>query len=418
MASQEKSSLTGARRPRFYYGYVVVAACFVIQLVAWGMIPSYGVFFTSLLNEFGWPRATISGAHSLSFIFYGFASILVGSLNDRFGPRIVVAACGLVFGLGYLLMSQISDVWQLYLFYGVIVGIGLSGMDVALLSTVARWFTKKVGTASGIVKVGAGVGMLVIPLAASGLISGFDWRTSYIILGTITLVIIVTSAQFLRRGLGQRQLLEEGENSTTSQLLTAEYGLSLQKARSTRQFWMVCAMYSTVLFCAQSIIIHVAPHAVDLGISLTNAAGIISVIGGASVVGRAVMGNAGDRMGSRRAMALCFLILVTALCWLQFAKELWALYLFAVAYGFSHGGFFALISPIAAGLFGTHSHGVILGIVTFSGTIGGAAGPLLTGYIFDITESYRWAFLILIAMATLGLILTASLRPINEKGGE
>lgn len=418
MAKQEISPLTGTGKPRFFYGYVIVAASFGIQAIAFGIYSTFGVFLNPLLAEFGWLRATISGAASLSFLFFGFLAIIMGGLSDRFGPRIVMTACGFLLGLGFLLMSQISTIYHLYLVYGVIVGIGLSATDVVLLSTIARWFVEKRGTMSGIAKAGTGLGMLIMPLVAIGLISAYGWRTSYFILGAVALVCITSVAQLLRREPGQMRQLPDGEEQTTAGSLDlAEEGLSLREAIHTRQFWTICVAYLTIFFSTNTILVHIVPHAMDLGISATNAAGILSTIGGVSMIGRLVMGNAGDRVGNKRAIVICFLILVAALSWLQLAKELWMLYLFAGIYGFAHGGFFALISPVVAGLFGTSSHGVILGMVLFYGTIGGAIGPVLAGHIFDITHSYQLAFLILVVFSIIGLTLTTSLRPITSKRG-
>ncbi len=411
------------REPKFFYGYIVIVAAFCIQMVVFGIFSTFGVFFNPLLTEFGWSRATISGAASLSFLLLGFLAIIVGGLTDRFGPRIIMVACGFFLGLGYLLMSQINTIWQLYLFYGVIIGIGLSPTDVSLLSTVAKWFVKRRGMMSGIIKVGAGLGILIMPLVASGLISAYGWRTTYIILSIIALVFIISVAQLLRRDPGQmRQLPDDEKQATTGSVNLVAVGLSLQEAIHTRQFWMICAAYLTIVLCAQTIIVHIVPHAVDIGISATNAASILSTIGGVSIVARLVMGSASDRIGNKPAINICFLILVVALFWLQLAKELWMLYLFAAVYGFAHGGFFAAISPMVAELFGMGSHGVIFGIVIFSGTIGGAIGPLLGGYIFDTTtpHSYQLAFLILAGVSIIGLILSSLFKtnPIINKGEE
>ncbi|HUV56012.1 MAG TPA: hypothetical protein VMV84_02145, partial [Dehalococcoidales bacterium] len=113
--------MTEKNKPKFFYGYIIVLAGFGIQAVGCGIFVTYGVFFTPLLIEFGWMRATLSGAASLSFLLLGFISIIVGRLCDRFGPRIVMTGCGIFLGLGYLLMSRVSAIWQLYLFYGVVV---------------------------------------------------------------------------------------------------------------------------------------------------------------------------------------------------------------------------------------------------------------------------------------------------------
>ncbi|GAG40603.1 unnamed protein product [marine sediment metagenome] len=177
-----------------------------------------------------------------------------------------------------------------------------------------------------------------------------------------------------------------------------------------------------MFFCVELITmiigVHIVPHAMDLEISPTNAASVLAAIGGVSIVGRLVMGGAGDRVGHKLAMTICFVILVVALFWLQFAKELWMLYLFVVIYAIGNGGIFTLISPMAAELFGMGSHGVIFGIVVFSSTIGGAVGPVMAGHIFDVSGSYRLAFLICVGVSVVGLILCLLLRPIISKGGE
>jgi MFS family permease len=161
---------------------------------------------------------------------------------------------------------------------------------------------------------------------------------------------------------------------------------------------------------------HIVPHAMDIGISSIKAAGIISTIGGVSMVGRLVIGIAIDRIGNKKSMTICFLILIASLLWLQMASELWMLYLFAAVYGLAHGGFFTVISPIVAEFFGIGSHGVLFGVVGFSGTIGGAIGPFLAGHIFDITSSYQLVFFILTGVSVTGLILISLLRPAAFKG--
>jgi len=402
------------QKPRFYYGYVVAAICFGIQMVGFGTFNSYGIFYLPLLAEFGWTRATLAGANSLSLIIKGSTGILMGSLNDRFGPRVVIAACGFFFGLGHLLMSQVNTVWQLYLFYGVI-GIGISSVEVVTLSTVVRWFVGKRGMMSGIVKVGTGVGMLIFPLVMSALILGYGWRTAYVALGLLSLIFMISVSQFMRRDPGQKQQLADGEINTAN-LGAAERGLSLHEAIRTRQFWTICTVYLLLLFSAFAILYHIPVHAVGTGISELSAAGILSIIGGVSIAGRFVMGGVGDRLGNKRAIIICFIAFIAGFVWLQLAGELWMFYLFAAIYGFGHGGFFALFSPMVAEFFGTRSHGVIFGIVVCSGAIGGAIGPLLAGHIFDITQSYQIAFLIFLALSITGLLLTISLRPIIEGG--
>jgi MFS family permease len=268
---------------------------------------------------------------------------------------------------------------------------------------------------SGIMKVGTGLGMMAMPLVASGLISTLGWRTSYIVLGALVLVVVLPISQLVRRDPREMGLLPDGDRQPqTEGPILIEEGLTFRQAINTRQLWMVCGFYGVIIFCAQSILVHIVPHALDLGVSASVAAGVAATIGGTSMPGRVIMGFAGDRIGNKRAMAICFLILIIALLWLQATRESWMLYLFAAIYGFSHGGFFALISPLVAGLFGTRSQGTLLGIVIFSGTFCGSISPILTGRIFDTTGSYQLAFLILLALAAIGLILTVLLKPIRN----
>jgi MFS family permease len=126
------------------------------------------------------------------------------------------------------------------------------------------------------------------------------------------------------------------------------------------------------------------------------------------------MGGASDKIGEKSALLICLLCLLLSLCWLQAVQTLWMFYIFAAVYGFAHGGFFSLVSPLIAKFFGTKSHGMLFGIVIFSSTIGGAIGPFMAGYIFDVTTSYKIIFLILVGICTIAMALTASLKPLIQ----
>ncbi len=405
-------------KPKLFYGYVIVAASFAIQWVCVGTLFTYGIFFKPLLGEFGWSRATISGASSLAFLFVGFMGIFAGRLNDRFGPRIIMVVSGLFLGGGYLLMSLLQAPWQLYLFYGVIVGTGMASHDIVTLSTVARWFVRKRGMMTGVVKVGTGAGQLMVPMIVTALLAAYGWRTSYLIIGAAALILFVLLAQLFRRNPQQMGLLPYGAESMESvPSASAEPGLSLREAAWTRQFWTICLAYCSVIYCLLTIIIHIVPHATDAGLSATSATGVLSTIGGVSMAGRFIMGTASDKIGCKRAWVICFIILIASFGWLQITREPWMFYLFAVIYGFAHGGFFVLVSPMTAALFGTRAHGVIFGLIYFAGTLGGTLGPFLAGYIFDITQSYRIAFWVLLVLSIIGLALILTVKPVlsNEE---
>lgn len=400
-------------RAKYFYGYNIVAAGFAIQAVSIGAMFAYGVFFKEFQAEFGWSRATISGASSLAFFVMGAVGILVGRLNDRIGPRILIAAAGSFLGIGYLLLSYMQSPWQLYMLYGLMVGVGYSTHDVITLSTIARWFVKRRGMMSGIVKVGTGCGQLCVPLIATALIGAFGWRYACFIIGATALAALVAVAQAMRRDPERAGLLpDNGCGVPAGTVVTADEGsLSLREASRTRQFWTLCVAEFAVFFCLLTIVVHIVPHARDLGLPPATAAAVIATIGGVSMLGRFTMGTVNDGIGGKRSLITCFIILICGLVWLQLSHEAWMLFLFAIIYGFAHGGLFTVMSPMVAELFGTGSHGLLFGIVLFSGDIGGAIGPLMAGHIFDLTGSYRLVFLILIAMAVVGFILITTLRP-------
>lgn len=416
MASQE-ARRSPKEEQRFFYGYFVVVAAFLIMFVLYAVYYAFGVFFKPVLQEFGWSRAMTSGAFSLSSIIYGLLGIAMGGLTDKFGPRMVMTLCGLLLGVGYFLMSQLSAVWQLYLFYGVIVGIGMGGSFVPLLSTVARWFVERRGMMTGIVTAGIGIGALIGPPVASQLIATYGWRVSYAILGSIVLAVTVLSAQFMKRDPAQMGQVAYGRNQGEQKgLHPGVDGLSLMEAVYSSQFWVFLAIFFCFGFCLFAIMVHIAPHATELGISAASAANILASIGGVSIVGKLLLGRAGDIIGSRQTLIIGFILLSAALFWLVPAKMVWTLYSFAFVFGFAYGGIVVSEPPLVAVLFGLRSLGLILGLISFSFTIGGAIGPFVAGYIFDATGGYQLAFLVCAALSSAGLILTTVLKQRRVKG--
>jgi len=404
-------------KPRFFYGYVVVVASFIIMAIASGSMSTYGVFFKPLAAEFDWTRAATSGAYAMSLFVTGLFFLVTGRLTDKYGPRLVSTVSGVTLCLGYLLMSRTNAIWQLYLFYGVVIAMGMGGSLIPMMATVAKWFVKRRGLMTGIVLSGVGVGIAAWPPLVTHLIAAYGWRTSYIIAGIITLVVMVLAAQFLRRDPGQIGQLPDGKSEVTQNSFVVETkGFSLQETMHTRQFWMLCAMYFSYGFFTRSMIVHIVPHITDMGISAMYAASILSVIGVVSTVGRIGMGSAGDRIGNKRGLIVVFILALVALLWLQLAEELWMLFLFATLFGIAYGGLIALEAPMAAELFGLRAHGAILGVVHFCATTGGAISTPLAGRLFDLTDSYQLAFLIFAVLGVIGLILASLLRPPRNVG--
>jgi predicted MFS family arabinose efflux permease len=298
------------------------------------------------------------------------------------------------------------------------VGVGIGGTDVVLLSTIARWFVRLRGRMSGLLKVGTGVGMLVMPLFTNWLITAFGWRTGLSVVGIIALVLFIGLSQLLERDPGSRGLRPDGDGRISVEVgHNTETGFTLSQALKSIQLWLICTAYFLLLSCALTVLLHIVPYAIDLGIARSDATRVLATIGGLSIAGRFVMGFSSDRIGSKWALAICYGFLCVSLGWLLMADRLWMLLVFAVVYGFAHGGFFAVMSPLIADFFGTASHGAIFGVMIFVSTIGGAIGPLLAGYAFDVTGSYHVVFLALPVVSAVGLGATLMLRPPVDHSG-
>ncbi len=415
----KETNLPSNTEPRFFYGYIVVAVALVIMLLAYGSRFSFGVFFKPMVAEFDWTRALTSGAFTLSMVMQGIWGIFIGRLNDKFGSRFIMTLSCLFLGLGYLLMSQLGAVWQLYLFYGVLIGFGMGGVFVALLSTVARWFVKKRGTMTGIVLTGMGIGQFIALPVISQLIVNYDWRMSYVIVGVVVLLIGILAAQFLRRDPAKMGLVPYGQSEVKEQELASHTeGFSLREAVYTRQFWMVAVIYFCFGYLVFTINVHFVPHITDLGISATTAANILAIAGGVRIVSGIIMGGVADRIGNRQVLVISLILMSAVMFWLVPITEVWMLCLFALVLGLGNGGGGVMESTVVAELFGIKSHGLILGGISFVFTIGGALGPFMAGYIFDVTGSYRLAFLLCASFGVIALILAAMLRPTKKLTNE
>jgi fucose permease len=185
--------------------------------------------------------------------------------------------------------------------------------------------------------------------------------------------------------------------------------MDYRAALRTPALWLLCASQFMVMGCLVAVTVHIVPHAIDLGHSRATAASLLASIGGISLLGRLTFGGTIDRIGGRRAMLACYSLLFASLIWLQFAQSVWTLFVFATIYSVAHGGFFTVMSPTVAELFGTRAHGALFGTILFFGSLGGAITPFATGAAFDALGSYRLAFGVLCVLAATGFMLVRRL---------
>ena len=406
--------LNNSGKQGVYSGWWVVAAAFLITAVAVGAFYSFGVFFLPVMAEFGWSRGMISGVVLMGGLTYAATVPLTGWLADRYGFRLLMAIMAGTLGFGFLLSSLVQSIWQLYLFAGLICGLG-APIGVALpLSMVARWFVKRQGLALGIASTGIGAGAAVMPLMMTYLISGFGWRVSYGLLGLLIWVACLPAALITMRN-PKRDYVNGHERRASIRKIRSgpnEAGtdVSLSQALRTSSFWSLFSVFGLSIFCLGLVMTHLVPYARDTGLSAVTAAGLLSVMGIFSIVGRLGSGMISDRVGARPVLAAGILIQGVMMLWLVKADSTCMFFLFASLFGLSYGGNIVLIPKLTSSIFGLGSMGAIFGALSVADGLGFGTGPLLAGYVFDITGSYNISFFIVAAGMALAVVATLALK--------
>jgi len=408
---------------RLYYGWVIVLLALFIVPAQGIAVYSFGIFLRPLTLEFGWERGAASGAFSAMMLIGGGLAIIAGRLADKYGPRLLLTINGLLYGLGFLLISRVSSLLQMYLIWGVIMGLAFSCGFIPIVSTIPRWFIKKRGVALGVAVAGYGLGEIISPPLAQWLISSYGWRQAAIILGIIILVLVIPLAQFMKHSPQRMGLKPYGEDekideSQKQSLLTVRAEPAFADAVRTGAFWFFSLILFGYSFSFGVLIVHVAPYAIDMGISALVAASIVSIVGGASIIGRFSTGFISDKMGTRRVLLIWIAILTVALIWLVFAREVWMFYLFAAVYGVAYGGIVPLYTLTTAELFGLKSLGIISATAFFMGAIGDAIGAPVAGSIFDVSGSYQLALIICVIIGVLSVVLSLILLRSKTQYGE
>ncbi len=383
------------RMPMFYGWIVAMCAC-VVMLLAYGVQYSFGVFFSAMLNELGWSRASLAGAFSLYSLVYIGLSFYSGRLTDRLGPRWVIAFGGCFLGGGMLLVGFIRAPWQFYLAYGLIAGIGMSVAYVPCNVTVVKWFVRRRGLALGITGSGASLGIAGFPPLSEALIARFGWRTTYLVFGITVLILLNILARFMVRdpetlGLhpdGDAQPLQDGRAASPS----TEISWTLSEAVRTGRFWLLASVMMLSLATIPSAYVHLPQYAQDLHLSVPRST-FIMIVGLFALLGNLLLGRFSDMLGRRGAFLCSLLIGTIAFGGFTIAQGAAALYTACAGFGFYYGTFASLYPAVIGDYFGRLHAGSLTGFCFAMGSLTSAVGPTAMGWVADHTGQYVLAFL-------------------------
>lgn len=381
----------------------MVAAAFTVMFVGFACAYSFSAFFPEMQREFSASRANVSLVFSIGGASYFILGAISGPLADRYGPRWICAFGMVLLGAGMVFAGNAPDLASVYWGFGIGIGIGVGFSYVPSVGAVQPWFVARRGFASGLAVSGIGVGTLLGPIVASVLISNFDWRTAFIVLGVTAVIVgcaaaLVLENQPARRGIDVSQFAGAAAGGDRS--------LTLRQALRTRPFWLLTFSASALSFALFVPFVHLVPFALDHGMTATTGALIIGMVGVGSTVGRFFVGNTADKFGRLNVYSSCFVGVSLMFFFWMLSPGLWMLLVFALLFGTFYGGFVALAPAVTVDYFGTRSAGAIIGLIYSSVAVGTLLGPPFAGYVYDEFGSYNGAILAGQLAAALGAIVT------------
>jgi len=400
-----------------------MATAFTVMLLGYAMRNTFTVFYPVIVQDFGWTRGITAIMYSLTLLCYGFVAPAAGGLVDRFNPKYILAAGGLVVGSGIALCSLATQTWHFYLLYGVMVAVGLSLIGVTPLSTImANWFPQRRGFVFGLLGAGFGVSLVSAPLFQY-LISSFGWQTAYVIIGAAAAAIIIPLVLlFVKRNpaceslgacaVGPRDSFAGSDEQAGTPHVDMDW--TVRKALKTKTFHI----FLIISFCnmglgPQIILAHQVYFLQDLGYSPMAAATVFSVFGVFFTAGN-VFSFLSDRFG-RTYVFIGGGVLSSAgvvlLILLQNNPSVAIAIVFAVCAGFGLG-----VAPMTgyaavADRFHGRHYGSIQGTIILAASIGGAIGPWIGGMLHDMSGNYQSALVVVVCVLMTGALFMWLVRP-------
>lgn len=377
------------------HAWRMVAVAFTAMFTTFGIAYSFGAFLLPVSGELNAGLGATAAVFSLTTLaFFGLGG-LSGPGVDRFGPRRVVLVGAASLGLGLLLTSRATTLWQAYLGHGLGVGLAVACCYVPLVAVVGGWFEHRRTVAVGVAVSGVGLGTLVGAPAAAALIEAVGWRDAYLVLGGGGVVVLLACAVLVRPA---PVSLDAVPVPLLPRLRTRPYA----------RLYAAGFLLSVALFVP---FVHLPAYAQARGVGAVAAAALVGVIGAASIAGRLALGALAGRVGVLRSYQACFLMMAGSFAlWLgepSYAR----LVAFAVVLGVGYGGFVALAPALVAEVFGVQGLGALLGVLYTSAAVGSAVGPPLAGVLIGDGSGYGTAVACSLLMAGLAAALVLRVRP-------
>ena len=402
------------QKKRIFYGWWIVLAASIIHF--WGagiFFYSFTAFFNPLVEEFHWSYAATSFAMSFRSLESGIAAPAVGFLTDRYGARKLILIGAVLAGVACMLMSLINSLWAFYATF-VFLSIGSSMMhSLPGWTAVANWFSRRRGTAMGILVAVVGFSGILIPFI-NWLITQYGWRATFIITGVGMWVIGIPLALVVRHSPEKYGYLPDGDEPSDREVKATpslsqsrpaedESSISVRQVTKMPAFWMICIVSTCSSVALNAVIVHIMPFLISVQFPRDVASTIAAAVVISSVIGRMGFGWLGDRMDKRYLLASALLMQVLGLAMLAYTTSVTQAIIFLLLFGPGYGGVLTLRLALQGDLFGRKAFGSIQGLTQAALMAGNIFSPVFAGWIYDVRGSYQWAWLILTAVVLVSV---------------
>ena len=380
--------------------WLLLAATMVIVGSGSGALFSLGVFLQPIEQATAWSRTDVSAVAFLTWVTYGVGSFVWGVLSSRSGVRTVVISGGFLLGLGLVLSSQATALWQFAITFGGLVGVAVGAFYAPLTTNASNAFKANRGLAVGLVAAGSGLGTFTIAPLARWLITNFEWRIAMLVLGDLAWLTIIPLGFLIRQersaALGPR--LDRGPD------------LALADVARTPQFWIITLTHFTCCLAHAGPIFHMVANATDHGVAPMVAASVFGVSGLVSIGGRIGSGMIADRLGAKRTLVVMLSLQAPAILLYLLAGSAQSFYLLGIFFGLAYGGVMPLYALLTREYFGARAMGGAYGAIFALQAIGMGLGTFAGGFLYDRLGGYGWAFAAAAAIGALAIVMALALR--------
>jgi MFS family permease len=403
-----------------FYGWWIVAASAGVQwLAAVLWMQSYGAYMVFLVDDFGWSKALVAGAFALTRVESGILGPLQGWMVDRYGPRRILSIGTVMFGIGFMLFSQVNSLVTFYLCFALIaLGSSLGGFATLMVALVS-WFSRHRAKAIAISQLGFSIGGLSVPLVIFSLQS-FGWRTTAFVSGVLVLVVGLPLVQLVRHRPGDHGEVPDGDPlehgahdaSESGSRVSVRRDFTAREAMRTRSFWLISAGHALALLTVSAVMVHLIAHLTEgLDYTITEAGGVVALLTGFQMLGQLSGGYLGDRFNKRLICAACMVAHATGLLLVTFASSFAMVFAFTVLHGLAWGTRGPLMVALRADYFGPSSFGTIMGFSSLIVMLGMSGGPVFAGIMADAYGNYQVALAVLAGLAGLGSLFFLAATP-------